>query len=308
MRPAHLAPAVAAASSLLMLVAACGSSDADAGSPAGDGAVTVVASTDVYGDIAATIGGADVEVTSIIDDPSADPHSFEANTRTQLAVSEADVVVENGGGYDDFLDTLISSTGTGATVVNAVDVSGREAAAEAAGEELNEHVWYDLETIGGLADEIARALGEVDAGNAGTYEANAADFTARVDDLLAGVAELRTATGGAGVAVTEPVPGYLLDALGAEDRTPEEFSAAIEEGGDVSPAVLQETLDLVTGGSVRAVVYNAQTTGPQTEQVKEAAEGAGVAVVAVTETLPEGEDYVSWMQANIDAVGAALSS
>jgi zinc/manganese transport system substrate-binding protein len=308
MRPVPLAPAVAAASSLLVLLTACGSSGADPGRPAGDDAVTVVASTNVYGDIAATIGGPDVEVTSIIDDPSADPHSFEANTRTQLAVSEADVVVRNGGGYDDFVDTLVSSTGTGATVVDAVDVSGREASAEAAGEELNEHVWYDLETIGDLADEIARALGEVDAGNAGTYEANATDFNARVDDLLAGVAELRTGTSGAGVAVTEPVPGYLLDALGAENRTPEEFSEAIEEGGDVSPAVLQETLDLVTGGSVRAVVYNAQTTGPETEQVKEAAEGAGVAVVAVTETLPEGEDYVSWMQANIDAVGSALSS
>jgi zinc/manganese transport system substrate-binding protein len=110
------------------------------------------------------------------------------------------------------------------------------------------------------------------------------------------------------VAVTEPVPGYLLDALGADDRTPPAFSAAIEEGGDVAPAVLQETLGLVTGGQVRALVYNAQTTGPATEQVLAAARQAGVAVVPVTETLPGGEDYVSWMRGNLDAVAAALSS
>ncbi|MCW2676802.1 MAG: ABC-type metal ion transport system [Modestobacter sp.] len=305
MRPARLGPAVLTVSSLLFLITACGSSQ---GGTSAEGTLSVVASTNVYGGIASAVGGPGVEVTSIIDDPSADPHSFEANARTQLAVSKADVVVENGGGYDDFLDTLISSTGTDATVVNAVDVSGRSAAAEAAGEQLNEHVWYDFPTVEKVAGAIAAALGKADPGGAGGYSANAAAFTRRIDGLIAAEEQARPATQGVGVVVTEPVPGYLLDALGAVDRTPREFSAAIEEGGDVSPSVLRQTLDLFSSGQVSALVYNEQTTGPQTDQVVDAAKRAGVAVVPVAETLPAGEDYVAWMQRNLDAVVAALST
>jgi zinc/manganese transport system substrate-binding protein len=308
MRTIKLATAVTAASSVLLL-SACGSDEdpAAAGAPS-DGGVSVVASTNVYGSIVSAIGGDAVEVISIISDPSADPHSYEASARTQLAVSEADLIVANGGGYDDFVDTLISSSDSDAPVIDAVEVSGREAEAEAAGEELNEHVWYDLETVEKLSEEIVSALSDADPDNADTYEANGADFAEQVQALISSEEEARAGAEGAGVAITEPVPGYLLDALGAENRTPEEFSEAIEEGGDVAPAVLQETLDLFGSGQVEALVYNEQTTGAETEQVLAAAEAAGVAVVPVTETLPEGADYVSWMQDNVDAVAAALSA
>jgi zinc/manganese transport system substrate-binding protein len=293
------AGATALAASTLLLTAACGS---DTPAAADDG-VSVVASTDVYGDIVAAIGGDDVEVTSVIDDAAADPHSYEASARTQLAVSRADLVVENGGGYDDFMDTLISSVDADPTVIDAVDVSGH--AAE--GDELNEHVWYDLETVGRLADAVVAALSDIDPEHAAGYAANGADFSAGVQRLIAAEQQARPGTEGVPVVVTEPVPGYLLDALGAQDRTPAEFSEAVEEGGDVSPAVLRQTLDLFSGDEVRALVYNEQTSGAETDRVLAAAEAAGVAVVPVTETLPEGEDYLSWMQANIEAVVAALS-
>lgn len=307
MRIVRMGAAITAASTLLLLNA-CGSDGDSAAEASSDDGVSVVASTNVYGDIVSTIGGDGVEVTSIIDDPSADPHSYEANTRTQLTVSQADLIVRNGGGYDDFVDTLVSSGDSDAPVIDAVEVSGRESEAEAAGEELNEHVWYDFETVEKLADEIVTALSDIDPDNADTYATNGADFTEQVAGLISSEEEARSTTEGAGVAITEPVPGYLLDALGAENRTPEEFSEAIEEGGDVAPAVLQETLDLFSGGQVQALVYNEQTTGAETEQVLAAAEAAGVAVVPVTETLPEGEDYVSWMRGNIDTVAAALSA
>ena len=306
MRIARTGAAALAASSLLLL-AACGSDGSTADAAAGDG-VSVVASTNVYGSIVSAIGGDDVRVTSIISDPSADPHSYEASARTQLAVSEADLIVENGGGYDDFVDTLISSSDSDAPVVDAVELSGREAEAEAAGEELNEHVWYDLRTVEEVSAEIVSQLSDIDPDDAATYEANGADFAEQLRGLVAREQEALPSTQGAGVAITEPVPGYLLDALGAENRTPEEFSEAIEEGGDVAPAVLQDTLALFSSGRVQALVYNEQTTGAETEQVLAAAEAAGVAVVPVTETLPDGEDYVSWMRGNVDAVAAALSS
>jgi len=106
--------------------------------------------------------------------------------------------------------------------------------------------------------------------------------------------------------MTEPVPGYLLDALGAVEKTPAEFSEALEEDTHVPVDVLQETLALFTDRQVRALVYNEQTSGPQTEQVLAAARDAGIAVVPVTETLPEGKDYTQWMTENVEAVAAAL--
>jgi zinc/manganese transport system substrate-binding protein len=283
----------------LAAVAGCGS-DAAA---AADG-VQVVASTNVYGDLVQTIGGDRVEVTSVIDDPSADPHSYEASVRTQLAVSQADLVIENGGGYDDFMDTLLSATDARPTVLNAVEVSGLDADAA----DFNEHVWYDLPAMSELTGQVADALSRIDPDGAADYAGSAARLEQGIAGLVAQEEGARATTQGVGVAVTEPVPGHLLDALGVQDLTPAEFSAAIEEGGDVSPSVLRQTLDLFSSGQVSALVYNEQTSGPQTDQVVDAAKRAGIAVVPVTETLPAGEDYVAWMQRNLDAVAAALSA
>ncbi|WP_448058867.1 metal ABC transporter solute-binding protein, Zn/Mn family [Cellulomonas hominis] len=304
------AAALIAASATLLALTACSSSDPDratTGSSTGSGAssLQVVASTNVYGDIAAQIGGDLVEVTSIISDPSADPHSYEASPQTQLALSEADLVIENGGGYDDFVDTMLSALDSAPELINAVDVSGKVAAD---GEELNEHVWYDFPTVSTLADTIADALAGLDAGNASTYEANAAAFKEQVATLESATTELDSEFAGTGVAITEPVPGYLLDAAGLVNKTPEEFAEAIEEETDVPPTALQETLDLVSSHAVKALVYNEQTTGPETEQALQAAQDAGVAVVPVTETLPAGEGWVSWMTSNVDALRTALES
>ncbi|WP_432499217.1 metal ABC transporter solute-binding protein, Zn/Mn family [Kineococcus gypseus] len=299
-------PALLLTTALALGLAACGGDDATgapSAAPGGDGP-SVVASTDVYGSIAAAVAGDAATVTSIIDDPSADPHSYEADTRTQLALTRADVVVENGGGYDDFVDTMLDAAdGAEPVVVNAVELSGRDA-----GGEFNEHVWYDLPTVRAVAGAVEAALAEASPDDAAVFEANADAFEAQLDQLEQRVAEAAARTTGAPVAVTEPVPGYLLDALGADDRTPEAFSEAVEEETDVPADVLQETLDLVGGGQVRALVHNEQTTGPQTERVLAAAREAGVAVVPVTETLPEGEDYVSWMTSTVDAVVAALTA
>ena len=307
-RTASLALGLAALSTTLV---ACGGSDDESAAGTGDAtnagstSLTVVATTNVWGDVVAAVGGDEVTVRSVISDPSQDPHSFEADTDTLLAVSKAAVIVENGGGYDDFMDTMIDSSDTDAVVVNAVETSGRTAAE---GEELNEHVWYDLPSVQKVAQQVAATLGELDPDHAADFQANADTFSASLDDLIAQQAEAAAADTGLQIGITEPVPLYLTEAMGLTDATPEAFSEAIEEGDDVSVAVLQETLDLYADGAVDALVYNEQTSGPITEQVRTAAEDAGIAVVPVTETLPEGEDFVSWMQATIDAVNAAVAA
>jgi zinc/manganese transport system substrate-binding protein len=264
----------------------------------------VVASTNVWGDIASTIGGDQVEVTSIISDPGQDPHEYQASSRNQLALSSARVVIENGGGYDDFVDTMLSASGnSSATVINAVDVSGYSASA---GDELNEHVWYDYATVGKVADAIAEALGEADPANAETFTGNASAFKEGLDTLNASVATIKEDHSGTGVAITEPVPLYLLDDMGLDNKTPEEFSEAIEEETDVPADVLKETTDLFADHAVSLLVYNEQTSGPQSDAVLAAAQDAGVPVVPVQETLPEGTDYLGWQTSIIDSISKAL--
>jgi len=306
-RRTSLALALALTASLAL--AACGGDDSTSASSSSSASATdglaIVASTNVYGSIAESIAGDAATVTSIIDDPSADPHSYEANTRTQLALSKATVVIENGGGYDDFVDTMLDAADSQAVVLNAVDISGKTAAE---GEELNEHVWYDVETVRKVAQSLEEELAKASPDDASTFEANLATFEDGLDTLEERITTAEATTQGQPVAITEPVPGYLLDALGAQNVTPEEFSEAIEEETDVPVDVLQETLSLFTQQQVRALVYNEQTTGPQTEQVLQAAEDNDIAVVPVTETLPEGKDYTTWMTENVDAIATALGA
>lgn len=141
-RPAGHRGTVLGTAALSLLLAACGSSKDEAAS--GGSTLSVVASTNVWGDIAKTVGGNSVTVTSLISQPSQDPHSFEASSKTLLAVSKADVVLENGGGYDDFMHRVLETSSSKAAVLDAVKISGQ--AAEA-GSELNEHVWYDLPSV-----------------------------------------------------------------------------------------------------------------------------------------------------------------
>ena len=289
----------------LSLVAACNSAAGGTGPAAGGSSgVSVVASTNVYGDIVRQIAGDKVGVTSVIADPEQDPHSYEADSKTQLALSKARIVIENGGGYDDFMDTMLKSAGnSGATLINVVDVSGKTAPA---GDALNEHVWYDFPTVGRLVDRLVDALSAADAADAATFRANAATFKQRLAALESTEAQIRAAHAGAGVAITEPVPLYLLQACGLVNRTPAEFSEAIEEGTDIAPRVLQQTLALFSGKAVALLAYNQQTAGPETVKLAGAAKDNRIAVVPVTETLPTGKDYLGWMTDNLAAVQNAL--
>jgi zinc/manganese transport system substrate-binding protein len=282
-------------------LAACGSDGA-----AAPGTIAVVTSTNVYGDIARQIGGDRVRVTSLISDPDQDPHSYEATPQNQLALSRARVIVENGGGYDDFVDTMRhTAQRDNAIVLNAVQISGRKAAP---GESLNEHVWYDFPTVRALAARLGDALTAADPSSASTFRANVVAFTGRVAALQATEGRIAAQHAGTGVAITEPVPLYLLEACGLVNRTPAEFSQAIEEGTDVSPRVLRDTLALFSERKVAVLAYNEQTSSPETQQVLAAAKQAGVAVVPVTETLPTGTDYATAMSHVLTELRAALDT
>lgn len=292
----------------------------------GEGTLEIVASTNVYGDILETLGGDKVNVTSIIDRPSQDPHSYESTARDKLAVTDADLVVLNGGGYDTFMEQLVADAGIdGADVLNAVEISGLEddaethdadtgAAADAEDHDheghshgsLNEHVWYSPAAMGRLAEAAAERLATLDPDNAASYRDNAAAFTGGIEALTADLAEAGASAAGHDVAVTEPVPEYLFEAAGLHNVTPSDFTAAAEEGADVSPAVLNEMQDLLRSGSVAFLAFNTQTATSQTEAVRTTAEEAGVPVLDFSETLPDGQDYLTWMGANVASIADVL--
>jgi zinc/manganese transport system substrate-binding protein len=315
---------LAAASALVLAGCASGTAAGEAGADT----ISVVASTNVYGQIAEEIGGDLVDVTSIVSNESQDPHSFEPSARDQLAVSKADLIIENGGGYDAFIDAMIESSGSEAPVVTAVEYShsypeneGHDAEPEDHAhdhsedghdhehiEGFNEHVWYDPHTVAHVAEAIAAELAELDPDHADEFSANAEAFATEVEGIEAGLAEIETAHGGAGVFVTEPVPAYLTDAAGLPNVTPEAFSEAVEEGQDVPPATLLEAIDLIESGDVAVVITNSQTAGAETAQIVGEAQGRGIPTIAFTETVPEGQTYISWMQANVEALKDALSA
>jgi zinc/manganese transport system substrate-binding protein len=280
--------------------------DASTTEPTNADGVRIVASTDVYGDIAKQIGGDRVSVTSIIDDPDKDPHEYEADARTQLSLSKAQLVIENGGGYDDFVEKMLSAADNKvAPVLNAADISGFDQ--KPAEGEFNEHVWYDFPTVQKLTDELVKQLSAIDPEGATSYEKNAETFEGQLTALEQQEKDIKASFAGAGAAITEPVPLYMLTAAGLVNKTPTAFSEAIEEGTDVPADVLKQTTDQFSSGEVKVLVYNEQTSGAQTELVLTAAKDSKVPVVPVTETLPAGSDYISWMTTNLNALQGALS-
>lgn len=328
---------LALASVAALTLAGCSTPAAGEGAGSDDGTITVVASTNVYGDIASTIGGDRIEVESIITSASQDPHSYEATARDRLTVQKADLVIENGGGYDAFIDTLLDDAND-PHVITAVEyahdypgneghsddehaeeehdhASEEEAHDHAEGDDahaghdhiegFNEHVWFDPHTMIHVVEAISDELSELDPDGADDFAANAAELTAELEGFEADLATIKADAAGVNVFITEPLPGYLAAAAGFTDVTPEGFAESVEEGTDVAPAVLLEALDVIGSGDVTALLTNAQTGGSETQRVEQAATDAGIPVVAFTELLEDGSSYAEWMSDAIQSLAAA---
>jgi zinc/manganese transport system substrate-binding protein len=277
--------------------------------------LTIVSSTNVWGDIAKSVAGDGVRVISIIDSFGQDPHSYEASARDQLAVNEADIVVANGGGYDSFIDVLADAAG-GFEILYAYlpdEHSEEETAEEESAEEghdhghENEHVWYDFHVVEDFATRVAEQLGTLDPDGATEYAENLVEFLGEMERLQDDVAKAGQNYQGYSVLSSEPVADYLLDALGFENITPSDFSQAIEEETDLSPKVLLEVQELVKNKLVKLFVVNSQTGSSQIDSLVTLAKDNGIAVVEMSELLPEGISYSEWMSNNITSIDSALN-
>jgi zinc/manganese transport system substrate-binding protein len=279
----------------VLLLAGCG------GTSSGHGGLSVVASTNVYGDIARQIGGAHVHVTSILTSPNADPHLFEPRTANGLAVAEADVIIENGAGYDAFMTKLENAAPSSKrhvlTIADALGVHGHDA---------NPHLWYDVAELPLIAHSIAAVLTQADPAHAAAYEHGAARFVSSLAALNRAVAAIRRTHTGTPVAYTEPVPAYLLSAAGLRNLSPSSFTRAIENGTEPPPQAVATMSDLLSHRSVKVLLYNSQAVSPITARMRDAAESARVPVVGVTETLPPHRTFQQWQLEQVRALARAL--
>ncbi|MFJ4045988.1 metal ABC transporter solute-binding protein, Zn/Mn family [Microbacterium sp. NPDC089987] len=314
--------ALAAASALVLSGCTTSADDGETG------ALRVVASTNVYGQLATEIGGDRVEVTSLIDSAAKDPHGYEASARDRLAVQKADLVIENGGGYDAFMDELID--GSDAVVITAAEFShdypdavvddhdeddahdehADDHAADHDGHShingFNEHVWFDVHTVSHVAEQIAADLTELDPAGKAQYVAAAEKLAGELEAIEGELDALHATLEGTPVFITEPLPGALAAAAGLDDVAPEGFASAVEEGNEVAPAILLESLSLVEDGGVRAVLANAQTGGAETSRIEDAAKDAGIPVITFHELLSADQSYAEWMRSAISDLAAAL--
>jgi zinc/manganese transport system substrate-binding protein len=277
-RPVVLLSALVAASALALAGCSSSATSSPSGSASAGGTISVVASTNVYGDIVKTIGGDHVEVTSLIADESKDPHEFEATAADQLDVQNAQLLIENGGGYDPFMASLKDAAKSTAPLISAVTFSPEWTGSDptAAVDGFNEHVFYDPQTIAAVADEIAKQLGTLDPADASVFTANATALRSDIDEKVADPGRHLQGPRGAEIFVTEPVPLYLAEAAGLKNVTPPAFSEAVEEGQDVPPATLLDALTLIGGGSVKILFVNAQAAGAETTQAEAKAAAAKV--------------------------------
>jgi zinc/manganese transport system substrate-binding protein len=275
---------------------------APAGSPH-PGAGAVVASTDVWGSVASAVAGRHDTVKSILSGATVDPHTYQASPSDAAAIIDAALVVFNGGGYDSWVGNVLSTH----QKIKPVDAFSF---LPDAGDERppNEHVFYDLDVVKAVATTIADRLAAIDPVSSTDYRANAAAFCRKVNAIADTEHAVSSTYPNTSVIATEPVAYYLLQASGLVNRTPPTFSQANENGTDPSPADMAYVLDLVGHRQVSAVLINPQTSNPAIDSLKDAARRAGVPIIDVTETLPNGTDYLTWQRNTVNQLVAALQS
>jgi zinc/manganese transport system substrate-binding protein len=279
-----------------VLLSACGSSTGAAGK------LDIVAAENVYGDIAAQIGGPHVSVTSILTSPTADPHLFEPGTSSGLAVAGAKVVLQNGLGYDAFMTRLENAAPSKSRlVVTVADILGVH------GNGANPHLWYDVPQLDRIAKAIAGAFARADPPHAPAYRRGLKRFERSLGPLRREVATIRTRFHGAPVAYTEPVPGYLVSAAGLRNLAPDSFTRRLEEGTEPSASAVAAMSDLVAKHRIRVLLYNSQAVSPLTARLRSAAQQAGIPVVPVSETLPPHLTFQQWQLDQARALAAALA-
>jgi zinc/manganese transport system substrate-binding protein len=283
---------------------ALGGCSASSAQPASDSRIVAIGAESQYTSLITQVGGKYVDASSIMTNPNTDPHTFEASASVAARVSAARIIVQNGLGYDDFMDKIESaSPAKTRVVISAQKVTGLPDSTS------NPHLWYDASAMERVASTIAAELTKVQPDHAEYFSARLAKLTASIAALKATIARFKVAHPSTPVATTEPVADYLLTAAGAENLTPWAFQASVMNGTDPSPQDVAKQRALFTGHKVRVFVYNRQVTDAITSTFLGLAHKNDIPVVGVFETMPASQKtYQSWMSTQVAALDKAVTN
>ncbi len=262
--------------------------------------VPLVAAESVYGDVAQQIGGEHVAVTSLISNPSQDPHLFEASPAAARALSDAQIVIGNGADYDPWLDTLLqSSPKPGRVEISAAELIGRKAGD-------NPHLWYDPATMPTVAKALAAALGKADPAHEADYKAALNTFLAALKPIDEKAAAMRGKYKGQPVTATEPVFELMTNAIGLINRN-RRFQLAMMNDTEPSATDVAAFENDLKQHKVKALISNTQVSEALSQRIVATAQAAKVPVVGVTETLPPDKHFQDWVLSELQALDNALA-
>jgi len=273
---------------LAIFAVACGSNGAAKQSSSNGSKIQVVASLDFYGEVAKAVGGNKVSVQSIINNPAVDPHDYEPTTKVGKSVASADLVVASGIGYDGWMDKVVKSADKSKNYLRVADDLMNKKEGD------NEHIWYDPRTMPKLANTLADKFAKKDPADKATFKANAKKYIASLDDLNTLINKLKSKVNGQLVDVSEPVFGYALDYLGYKVND-DHFSKSTEDGTDYSAKDIHGIETDIKEKKIAFFVNNIQASSKTVNQLVKLAEQNNVPVLKVTETLPKGKNYRTWM-------------
>jgi zinc/manganese transport system substrate-binding protein len=284
----------AAALCALFALSACGGSsggNAAGGSASGSSSsvIPVVAAENFYGDVVKQIGGSHVNVTSILSDPNVDPHEYESNVNNAKAVTKAKLVIESSGGYDSWMDKLLSASPNSSRLL----IKGFDLAPTKLPD--NEHVWYNVDNMIVIAQTMTDDLKKLDAADASTFDSNFQTFKQSLDQVHTKMSEIKSKYSGSPVGLTETIYLYQAQPLGLKVLTPFEFQKAMAEGNDPPADTVITAENQVKGKQIKVLIYNQQTVSPITTKLQNDAKAEQIPIVPVTETMPSSKHYQSWM-------------
>jgi zinc/manganese transport system substrate-binding protein len=263
--------------------------------------VNVVAAENTYGDLVQQIASIHAHVLSVISDPNVDPHEYESNVDDARQIADADIIIENGGGYDDWMDKLMATTrNSKRIVIKTFDIAPTHL-------KENEHVWYNPDNVIVFSQKILDVLKQKDPADSAEFDANFAVLKAAIQKLDARLADLKAKFENTPIALTETIFLYQSELMGLKVLTPWDFDKAIAEGNDPTPADAIEAEKELTSHQAKILVYNVQTVTTITTKLQDDAHILNIPVVPVSETMPPGEHYQSWMSKQLDVLEAALN-
>ena len=287
---------------VLVLLNACSGGSAGSTTPSSSTAINVVAAENFYGDIVKQLGGSHVSVTSIISDPNIDPHEYESNVQTAIQVSKAQLVIENSGGYDDWMDKILS----GSPNPNRLLLKGFDIAQVKLPE--NEHVWYSIDNAATIAQATTNDLKKLDPADAAVFDSNLQTFMQSLQPIKQKIVAIKSKYAGTPVGLTETIYLYQAVPLGLNVLTPFEFQKAMAEGNEPPADTVVTAENQITHHQIKVLIYNVQTVTPSTTKLENDARAQNIPIVPVSETMPPGKTYQTWMLDQLNTLEQDLQS